>query len=116
MRERQREEARGSLLAPGWLRGGVCLKSVLRGEGVHWSSLCLIRRTLVCPRLIVSWAPQSGGPPLHHYTSGHSDSQQQQARRSHRNQDFVRRREEYNHDNKCFGKCIINVKRCSYKQ
>ncbi len=81
----------------GWLPAGcvgvcVCLKSVLRGERDRRSSPCLIRRTLVCPRLIVSWAPQGGGPPLHQYTSGHADScrssPQRQRRGSHWNQDF----------------------------
>lgn len=54
-------------LAPGWLCGGVCLKErVERKVRAHGQSPCLIR-TLVCPRLIVSWAPRSKDPPLHHW-------------------------------------------------
>lgn len=96
-RERERKAGRRSQrepawLAPGWLRGGVCVKSVLRGEWERWSSPCLIRRTLVCPRLIVSWAPQGGGPPLNHYTSWHADScrsnPRPQPHSSHRNREF----------------------------
>lgn len=68
-------EARATRLAPDWLC--VCVricecvrgvKSVLRGDGAHWPSPCLIRRTLVCPRLIVSWAPPASAPPLQHRT------------------------------------------------
>lgn len=55
-------------LAPGWLCGGVRLKECVERRGrAHGQPPCLIR-TLVCPRLIVSWAPQSkdlASPPLY---------------------------------------------------
>lgn len=62
------QKKKPALLAGSWLAvwGGVCLKEcVERRVRAHGQPPCLIR-TLVCPRLIVSWAPQSKDPPLHH--------------------------------------------------